>query len=265
MRVRAAERLRLADELADAIEHHQIVVHYQPSVDLRTGRVTGLEALARWDHPQRGLLAPREFIGLAEETGLIVGLGLDVLSAACHDARRWEERLGRRAPRVHVNLSARQVGNPTLPALVEGVLRGAGLSPDLLTLEMTESVLMDDARTAIETLWALKGIGVALAIDDFGTGSSSLSYLRRFPVDVLKVDQSFVDGLGPDPEDSAIVAAIVNLARTLELEAVAEGVETVDQLRRLRELGCDGAQGFLFSDPVPVDEVDDLLERVFEV
>jgi len=264
MRERAERRNELADQLATGIEHDNIAVYYQPCVDLETGHITAVEALARWTHPDRGVLSPYEFIALAEETGLIVGLGLAVLSKACHQAREWEERFGTDAPRVHVNLSARQLQTRNLPTLVEGVLAGTRLSPGKLCLEITESVLMDDAAAVIDTLWALKAIGVSLAIDDFGTGYSSLSYLRRFPVDVLKVDQSFVDGLGPDPEDSAIVAAIINLAASLELDAVAEGVETVEQLERLRALGCNSAQGFLFAEPRPSGEIEHLFGTAFE-
>jgi len=265
MRERAERRNDLANQLAAGIEHDDIVVYYQPCIDLTTGRVTGVEALARWSHPERGVLSPYEFIALAEETGLIVGLGLSVLSKACHQGYAWEKRLGVDAPRVHVNLSARQLTARNLPTLVEGVLNGTGLSPNRLCLEITESVLMDDAASVIDTLWALKGIGVSLAIDDFGTGYSSLSYLRRFPVDVLKVDQSFIDGLGPDPEDSAIVAAIINLATSLELDAIAEGVETQEQLDRLRGLGCHSAQGFLFAEPRPASEIEALLGTTFEL
>jgi diguanylate cyclase (GGDEF)-like protein/PAS domain S-box-containing protein len=265
MRRRAAQRLELADELAGGIEHGEIVVHYQPCVSLVDGRVIAVEALARWHHPERGLLAPQEFIALAEETGLIVGLGLRVLSDACAQGRRWMDTLGDDAPRVHVNLSARQLTAANLAVLVRTVLEASGLEPDRLCLEITESVLMEDAPAVIEALRRLKHIGVTLAIDDFGTGYSSLSYLRRFPVDVLKVDQSFIDGLGPDPEDSAIVAAIVNLADTLELEAIAEGVETREQLARLRELGCAAAQGFLFSHPKPAHDITPVLATAFDL
>jgi len=265
MRRRTARRLELAEELAGAIESGDIIVHFQPGVDLETGQVRCVEALARWNHPVNGLLWPNEFIGLAEETGLIVGLGLRVLSTACEHGRRWEERFGADAPRVHVNLSARQLTTSNLPVLVQGVLEGSGLTPSNLCLEITESVLMDDASAVIDTLWELKAIGVTLAIDDFGTGYSSLSYLRRFPVDVLKIDQSFIAGLGPDPEDSTIVAAVVSLADTLELEAIAEGVETHDQLTRLRALGCRLAQGYYFAEPAEAEAVAKMIATPFSV
>jgi diguanylate cyclase (GGDEF)-like protein/PAS domain S-box-containing protein len=265
MRRRTARRLELAEELAAGIEAGDIVVHFQPGVDLETGRIRCVEALARWNHPVNGLLQPKEFISLAEETGLIVGLGLRVLSLACEHGRRWEDQFGVAAPRVHVNLSARQLTTSNLPVLVQGVLEGSGLTPGNLCLEITESVLMDDASAVIDTLWELKAIGVTLAIDDFGTGYSSLSYLRRFPVDVLKIDQSFVAGLGPDPEDSTIVAAIVNLANTLELQTIAEGVETVDQLVRLRDLGCRMAQGYYFAEPAEAATITKMIDHGFVI
>jgi diguanylate cyclase (GGDEF)-like protein/PAS domain S-box-containing protein len=265
MRRRSEARHSLARELTEAIEYGHIVVHYQPCVDLRTGRVSSVEALARWQHPVRGILSPSEFISLAEDTGLVIGLGLRVLSDACHQARAWELAIGADAPRVHVNLSARQLMVPDVAHLVGGVLDATGLDPARLCLEITESVVMDDAHAVIDTLRGLKELGVSIAIDDFGTGYSSLSYLRRFPVDVLKVDQSFVDGLGPDPEDSAIVAAVVNLASTLDLQAVAEGVETADQLDALVRLGCDAAQGYWFARPAGGDAITPLLTTVFAV
>ena len=263
MRRRTARRLELAEELAAGIEAGDIVVHFQPGVDLETGQVQCVEALARWNHPINGLMQPTEFIGLAEETGLIVGLGLRVLSIACEHGRRWQDKFGADAPRIHVNLSARQLTTSNLPVLVQGVLEGSGLTPSNLCLEITESVLMDDASAVIDTLWELKAIGVTLAIDDFGTGYSSLSYLRRFPVDVLKIDKSFVAGLGPDPEDSTIVAAIVNLADTLEMQTIAEGVETIDQLVRLRGLGCRMAQGYYFAEPAEATAITAMIEAGF--
>jgi diguanylate cyclase (GGDEF)-like protein/PAS domain S-box-containing protein len=263
MRRRTASRLALTDELARAIERHQIEVHYQPCIDLATGRATAVEALARWHHPTRGLLAPKEFISLAEESGLIVSLGLAVLRTACRDARRWADLDGDRAPRVHVNLSTRQILSADLPGVIRRVLSETGLPAGLLCLEITESVLMDDTDTAMGVLTDLAAIGVQLAIDDFGTGYSSLSYLRRFPVDILKIDGSFVEALGPDPADTSFVGAIINLAHSLGLDAVAEGVETVDQLRLLRSLGCGSAQGYLLSPPKPAADVAGLLATTY--
>jgi diguanylate cyclase (GGDEF)-like protein/PAS domain S-box-containing protein len=265
MRRRSALRVTLANQLSEAIETGDIDVHYQPAVNLRTGEVIAVEALARWEHPERGLLSPGEFINLAEDTGLIVGLGLAVMHQACEQALQWQREMGPSAPVVAVNLSARQLAHGNLPSLVRGVLANVGLDASRVCLEITESVLMEDPGAAVETLQGLKEIGVQLAIDDFGTGSSSLSYLRRFPIDLLKVDRSFVDGLGPDPEDSAIVAAIVSLAHTLDRGVVAEGVETVEQLSELRALGCDAAQGYLFARPQPADAVTPYLHRLFAV
>ena len=264
-REQASIRSEMVDELASAIEQGQIEVHFQPIIDLSSGRVDGVEALARWHHPERGILPPGEFIGLAEETGLIVGLGLSVLSRAADQARRWEIEMGSRAPKVHVNISARQLSDTDLPDLVAGVISHSLIDADRLCLEVTESVLMDDAERSEEALIQLKGLGVEIAIDDFGTGYSSLAYLRRFPVDVLKVDRSFVDGLGPDPDATAIVSAIVSLAHSLGLECVAEGVETLEQLAGLRKLGCRQAQGFYFARPHPAPEVNRYLSTVFDV
>jgi EAL domain-containing protein (putative c-di-GMP-specific phosphodiesterase class I) len=265
MRRRSARRLELADQLAAAIEHGQIHVHYQPIIDLRTGHVSAVEALARWDHPDRGTLPPWEFIGLAEETGLIVGLGLSVLSQACDQTRRWEVELGRNAPKVHVNISARQLAHSNLPRLVQGVIDQSLIDAGRLCLEVTESVLMEDAATSIQALGELKALGVELAIDDFGTGYSSLAYLQRFPIDTLKIDRSFVDGLGPERGDTTIVSLILGLAETLGLDCIAEGVETAEQLARLQSLGCDAAQGYFFARPQPVRDVGRYITTVYEV
>ncbi len=259
MRIRAARRLELSDELARAVEQGDILVHYQPCIDLPTGRMTGVEALARWLHPTRGMLPPSEFIPIAEETGLIVGLGLRVLATACRQICVWEDLLGDDAPRVHVNISARQLSANNLPLIVRQLLDQSEIDPANLCLEITESVLMEDAASAVDALERLKQLGVALAIDDFGTGYSSLSYLRRFPIDVLKVDQSFIAGLGPDPEDSAIVAAIISLARSLDLVPLAEGVETLEQVALLEALGCTGAQGYLFAKPMAAEDLTPLI------
>jgi predicted signal transduction protein with EAL and GGDEF domain len=261
MRTRTKRRVELSDQLAQGLERGEIVPYFQPTVDLNTGRVAGLEALARWLHPTRGILTPTEFIVIAEETGLVSQLGMSMLTQALAEARRWHDRFGAAAPVVHVNISPRQLSTSSLVQRVADELRKAGVPASGLCLEITENALMDDVNHAVTVLGNLKDIGVQLAVDDFGTGYSSLSYLRRFPVDVLKVDRSFVDGLGPDPEDSAIVAAVVKLAHTLELRAVAEGVETEDQLARLQLLGCDEAQGYLFSPARPADEILSQLEE----
>jgi EAL domain-containing protein (putative c-di-GMP-specific phosphodiesterase class I) len=229
---------------------------YQPTVSLATGELIGVEALVRWLHPERGLLGPGEFIGLAEETGLIVPIGAQVLRQACQEAGRWRGVGPGGTPlTISVNLSARQFAHPDLVSVVAATLAETGTEPATLRLEITESVLMEDAESTNAALRELRDLGVRLSIDDFGTGYSSLTYLKRFPVDELKVDRSFVDGLGADAEDTAIVAAVVNLAHTLDLRVVAEGVETEAQSRWLRELGCDAAQGHWFGPAVPPEQL----------
>ena len=265
MRRRTTNRRMLAEQLSAAILDGDIDVHYQPQVNLRTGEVVSVEALARWDHPTRGPLDPNEFIQLAEDTGLIVGLGLSVLHQACADASAWLRQLGPQAPRVAVNLSLRQLAQTNLPELLTEMMDQLDLPPAALCLEVPESVLVGDVDTAIASLEALAEVGVSLAIDNFGKGSASLLNLQRLPVDTLKVDRSFVDGLGPDPEDSAIAAAIISLAHNLNLEVIAEGVEQVEQLAELRALGCDGGQGFLFAKPMPADAVRPYFGHVFAV
>jgi EAL domain-containing protein (putative c-di-GMP-specific phosphodiesterase class I) len=238
---------------------------YQPTINLGTGRIVGVEALLRWEHPERGLLVPSEFIDVAEETGLIVPIGAWVVEQACRQAQRWHASSGDGdAMFVSVNLSGRQLDTAALTENVAGILERTGLDPGLLGLEITESVVMRDPEASTVALRALKDLGVRLAVDDFGTGYSSLAYLRRFPVELLKVDRAFVDGLGAesgDVEDRAIVAAVVSLAHTLGMKAIAEGVETTEQLSELRALGCDMAQGFLISKPLPAPDLDDLLAR----
>jgi diguanylate cyclase (GGDEF)-like protein len=260
-RVRASADAGLADELRLAVEEGQLRVHYQPVMDVADGTVRGVEALVRWQHPERGLLSPGEFIDAAESSGVIVEIGAWVLRTACrHVVGLGATRL--RPLRVAVNISARQLGHPGFIGSVAEILRTTGIDPGLVCLEITESVLMEDTQAAIESLTALKTLGVELAIDDFGTGFSSLSYLRRFPVDIVKVDRSFVGGLGLDASADAIVAAVVNLSHALRLRVVAEGVEQEAQLIALRALHCDEAQGFYWSRPRPPAELDQALADV---
>ena len=264
LRRQVAERVALADELSRAMAENAIALHYQPFVSLRTGQVTGMEALARWNHPTRGPLSPDEFIGLAEQTGLIDQLGPVLLRNACLHAVGWQSEVAQ-APRLHVNISARQLADPDFPGVVRNILAETGLAAHRLCLEISESDLHGDTDVAVKALLGLKDVGLDLAIDDFGTGVSSLPHLRRFPVDLLKVDRSFIDGLGPDPEDSAIAAAIVSLAHNLEIEAVAEGVESVEQVSELQALGCDAAQGYLFAKPMAAADVIPYLDHVYAV
>ena len=262
MRAKAVGRLDTEMSLRRSIGDGDLRLHYQPIVTLEDGRILGHEALVRWAHPTRGLIAPDQFITIAEESGLIVPLGAWVLREACLQAKRFQLRDPRWSQlTMSVNLSGRQLGQPDLAELVSSALHDAELEPRHLELEMTESVLMDDAAATITILQKLKGLGLHLGVDDFGTGYSSLAYLRRFPVDVLKIDRSFVDGLGRDLEDSAIVAALVSLADTLGLTTIAEGVETELQRDSLLVLGCTRAQGYLFSRPVAAGVAEAALDR----
>jgi EAL domain-containing protein (putative c-di-GMP-specific phosphodiesterase class I) len=255
MRARAMTRLETEADLRRAIDEGELCVHYQPIVDLHGERVVGVEALVRWQHPERGLVPPLDFIPLAEETGLIVPIGSYVLTEACTTIASWNAAHPDRTPlAVSVNLSARQLASPGLPNVVAGVLVRSGLARELLCLEITESVLMEDADTSRDLLESLNRLGVTIAVDDFGTGYSSLLYLRRFPVDVLKIDRSFVAGLGTSSEDSAIVSGVIGLAKALGLRSVAEGVEEPGQAVELGVLGCDTAQGYYWSRPLePAD------------
>jgi predicted signal transduction protein with EAL and GGDEF domain len=262
MRASAVDRLDIENALRRAQERRELRVYYQPIISLASGAIEGIEALIRWEHPERGLLLPTDFIHVAEETGLIVPMGAWVLDQACRQVMRWQASIPALGPlRLSVNLSGRQLGHPSLVSDVRAIINDTHINPSQVELEITESVLMDDVEMSEDTLGQLKRLGVKLAVDDFGTGYSSLSYLRRFPVDVLKVDRSFVDGLGHDPSDSAIVTAIVTLAHTLGLSAIAEGVETTDQLDELRRLRCDMAQGFLIARPATGYDAGEILAR----
>jgi len=263
---RVTERLRLRTELHQAVAGGELEVRYQPVVDLGTGRIAGVEALVRWQHPTRGLLGPEAFIGLAEDTGVIHGIGEHVLREACTAVRRWQ--LGypstdpaREPLSVGVNLSVRQLAEPGLVDTVRAALLDSGLPPASLTLEITETVLAHDLDQAARTVSALRSLGVRIAIDDFGTGYSSLSYLERLDVDVLKVDRSFIDRVGAGRPPSALLRAVVGLGNELGLEVVAEGVEQEGQVHALAELGCGLAQGYHFARPLDELDVALLLER----
>jgi diguanylate cyclase (GGDEF)-like protein/PAS domain S-box-containing protein len=256
----ALRRLELKADLQRAVDSHEFVLHYQPVIELETGRIEGFEALVRWMHPARGVVPPLDFIPLAEETGLIVPIGHAVLAEACTQARRLQARYPSMPPlHMSVNLSARQLQRPELVGEIADVLMDTGLEPDSLVLEITESVMMQDMDLSIQRLAELKALGVKLAVDDFGTGYSSLNYLRRFPVDILKVDKSFVDSVNEGGEVSALTAAIIELAGILRLRPVAEGIERADQLEKLLALKCDLGQGYYFARPLPLEGIDDLL------
>jgi diguanylate cyclase (GGDEF)-like protein len=258
----ALERLELERDLRLALEHGEFRLHYQPLVRLETGHLAGWEALIRWEHPDRGLISPAAFIPIAEETGLIVPIGQWVVQEACRQAREWQDRFPSKPHRtMSVNLSARQFAHPQLVADVQDALQTARLDPRRLLLEITESVVMQDAGAAVRILHQLKALGIRVAIDDFGTGYSSLAYLKRFPVDVLKIDRSFVEGLGQDAQDRAIVQSVVVLAKSLGLSVTAEGIETPRQQLHLQQLGCDTGQGYLFGKPRSARDSEDLLNE----
>jgi EAL domain-containing protein (putative c-di-GMP-specific phosphodiesterase class I) len=251
----AVERMELEADLQRAIKRGEFVVHYQPTVELSSGRVTGMEALVRWEHPSKGLLPPVDFVALAEETGLILPIGRWVLQEACRQAVAWSDEYPTRVPlHMSVNLSARQLQLNTVIDDVAAALDDTGLEPERLTLELTETVLMQDSGDVVPRLNRLKELGVQLAIDDFGTGYSSLSYLHKFPIDVLKIDKSFTGNLRRGTGEGVLTHAIIRLARTLHLRTVAEGIERPDQVGKLQAMGCHSGQGFYFAEPLPPDE-----------
>lgn len=258
MGLEGADTLELENDLHQAVKRNELCLHYQPKIDLRTGLIAGCEALLRWQHPQRGMISPGKFIPIAEETGLIVPIGRWVIEEACRQSLLWQAA-GLLPIRIAVNLSTRQFRLGDLAETVRGILNHFGLSSNLLELELTESIIMDDPERASKTLHELKNLGLHLSLDDFGTGYSSLNYLRRFPVDSLKIDQSFIQDVTTDPSGASVVASIVDIAHNLKLEAIAEGVETQDQLEFLVANECDVVQGYLFSRPLPAAEFTDLL------
>jgi EAL domain-containing protein (putative c-di-GMP-specific phosphodiesterase class I)/CheY-like chemotaxis protein len=246
------EHLVLENDLRIALEQNQLSVHYQPLVDVETGRLSSLEALVRWTHPTKGMIPPTRFIPVAEDSGLIMAVGELVLRTVCTQIRQWQDA-GVQVVPVAVNLSAVQLRDQDVVELVRGILRQTGVRPQLLTLELTESALIENVKQHIAALQALRADGVKIEIDDFGTGYSSLSYLKQLPVDALKIDRSFTRSIHDNPVDEAIVGAIVAMAHSLQLRVVAEGIETDQQLNVIRRHGCDIAQGYLFSRPMPSD------------
>jgi diguanylate cyclase (GGDEF)-like protein/PAS domain S-box-containing protein len=257
---RVVGRLELENELRRAIQTDEFVVHYQPIMSLKTGEMWGVEALVRWSHPERGLLDPWEFMAVAEQSGIVVPMGEEVLEEACGQAKEWQEEHPRIPPLViSVNLSARQLQRPDIAQIVERVMKKTGLESRYLRLDITETVYIEALEGNTQALDELRSLGVCISIDDFGTGYSSLAYLKRLPANALKIDKSFVKGLGEDLEDTAIVGMVKELAHTLGMEAIAEGVESEGQATQLREMGCDMAQGYHFSEPLPPEEIPALL------
>ena len=259
MQTAVLERLELANQLRRAVERSEFVVYYQPIVEILTERVIGTEALVRWQHPDDGLRPPGWFIHVAEETGLIIPIGDFVLGQACRQLRAWQGELQQPALRMAVNLSPWQLRDPDLVDKVRDTLAVSGVDPALLTLEITETALVEESHAMMTRLRELKALGVRLAIDDFGTGYSSLSYLRQFPMDAVKIAKPFVDHVAEGADDSALARAIITIGETLDLEVIAEGIEREAQMRKLRELGCRFGQGFYVSRPLPADELLDLL------
>ena len=258
MNASSVQRMEMAAELRKAVEGHQFVLHYQPIVGLADGQILGVEALVRWKHPERGFIGPNEFIPTAEDTGLIVPIGRWVLNEACRQLRQWQDRHGDLPLTMSVNASVKQLQDPRFVNDVRTALATTGLDPMSLTLEITETVLMSDTEEVLARLEELRAVGVRLAIDDFGTGYASLGYLARFPLNVLKVDRSFIKDAGTK-QQSSLTPVMVSIGRSLGLQTVAEGVENAAQVAQLRELGFDAAQGFLFSRPAAADEIDALL------
>ncbi|HXY62741.1 MAG TPA: bifunctional diguanylate cyclase/phosphodiesterase, partial [Nitrospirota bacterium] len=253
MNATALQRLDLENDLRKALDRGEFLLYYQPTVDIKTRTINGAEALIRWNHPNKGMIFPGEFIPLAEETGLIVPIGEWVLRAACIQNKAWQDA-GNKKFCVAVNLSGRQFDEEGLIGIVSNALRDSGLAPQYLVLEITESTIMKNPEKAATTLQKLKGMGIGLSIDDFGTGYSSLGNLRKFPLDTLKIDRSFVMNIPANNDDAAITTAIIAMAHSLKLDVIAEGVESEDQHSFLHEQECDAVQGNLFSQPVPAEE-----------
>jgi len=260
MNERAMEVLQLETDLRRAIERQEFLLHYQPIVSLADGSVRGFEALVRWKHPDRGMVSPGVFIPMMEETGLIVPLGAWVIGEACRQLKIWQERFAHFASlSVNVNVSGKQFAKTNLVAVVETALRETKLAGRCLILEITESVTMTNAEQSAATLRELRGLGVGISVDDFGVGYSSLSQLHRFPIDALKIDRSFLQRIGGEERDAEIIRTIVTLAHNLGLTVTAEGIETPLQLEKLRALGCESGQGYLFAKPLSVEQVETML------
>jgi len=260
MDLHSAELLALESGLRRALERNEFVLYYQAKVETKTGRITGVEALVRWQHPELGLVSPVHFIPLAEESGLIVPLSKWVLNDACRQNRAWQKQ-GLPALRMAVNLSARQFVDEHLLAETQEALRVSGMDPELLELEITESMMMYNTENTIHMLAELRNMGIRIAIDDFGIGFSSLSHLKQFPIDIIKIDRSFIKDIPGDQSDEAITDAIIAMGKSLKLKVVAEGVETAEQLQFLSDRGCHEIQGYFFSRPVPAADFAKLMRK----
>jgi diguanylate cyclase len=260
MNVRALERQSLEDGLRSAMEREELVLHYQPKVNLESNAIIGVEALVRWHHPQRGLVPPAQFIPVAEECGFIVPIGRWVLRESCRQAQAWHD--ARYEPiRVGINVSAVELRDKEFVAGVRSILMETGVDPTCVELELTETALLRDSKSTTAVLHALKDLGIGLALDDFGTGYSSLSHLKRFPIDALKIDQSFVRDIVTDVDDASIVSAVISMGKSLQMRVVAEGVETREQLAFLQQQRCPEGQGYYFSRPVASEEFTQLFIR----
>jgi EAL domain-containing protein (putative c-di-GMP-specific phosphodiesterase class I) len=261
MHASAVAMMEIEADLRRALERNEFVVYYQPITSVKTKRISGVEALVRWQHPERGLLMPKDFIGIAEETGLVVAIDEWVLRKACEQNRAWRDA-GYDWLHTAVNFASRQFMDPDLPYLVGRVIESTGIEPASLTLEISEATAMQNVDLSARVMADLAAMGLDIAIDDFGTAYSSLGYLKRFPIRMLKIDQSFIRDLSANRDDTAIVRAIIVMAHTLNLSVVAEGVETLEQMRFLESEGCDELQGYLFSKPVPAEEIDKMLAQL---
>lgn len=265
MRERIMNRLALETDLRQSIENHELWIEYQPIISLKNGCLSGFEALVRWQHPERGLLLPGDFISLAEDTGLIIAIDRWVLRQACHQLRLWQIKYPQDPPlTMNVNLSGKQIVQPDLIQEVKNILEETGLKANTLKLEITESVVMENNEITSQAFKKLNQVGVQIQIDDFGTGYSSLGYLHKFPVNALKVDRSFVQRLGVNGNDPDIVGTVLTLAHDLGMEAVAEGMETDEQLQKLKDLGCEYGQGYIVSEPLGRDQAEELIRKGIE-
>lgn len=261
MHIRAVTRLQLETDLRFAVERSEFELYYQPIIGLENANLVGFEALVRWNHPQRGLIPPNEFIPISESTGLIIPMTVQILQSACSQVVKWQERSQSSEPlSIAVNLSGKHFGHPALVEQIKTVINETGINPASLKLELTESAVMENAETAILMLSQIKETGVQISIDDFGTGYSSLSYLHRFPIDLLKVDRSFVSAMEENTENGEIVRTVIALAKALNLKVVAEGIESIHQFHQLRILGCEYGQGYLFSKPLPVADIERMID-----